>query len=200
MAEFAFTDGGIPSAVTWNANVRDQLVVICTSSTRPGSPSNGRRIYETDTGLEYIYLSGAWQLYNSVALASTWTLYTPSWISSGTQPVLGNGTFFGYYRKVGKTVDVCFSLTFGSTSTFGTGAYSFSLPVGVTAAAYTVGAFNMYPGSNYFMGHFMASGTSAALTSVTSTASTAMTGVTGTVPATLATSNFILGSIQVFAA
>lgn len=34
--------------------------VICTSSTRPSSPSAGNTIYETDTGILYVYDGSAW--------------------------------------------------------------------------------------------------------------------------------------------
>ena len=36
-------------------------VVICTSSTRPGSPTEGQIIYETDTDLFYGYKGSSWQ-------------------------------------------------------------------------------------------------------------------------------------------
>lgn len=57
------------------------------------------------------------------------TSFTPTWSSSGTQPVLGNGTLTGEYCQVGKLVFVKIVLTAGSTTTFGTSTYRFSLPV-----------------------------------------------------------------------
>ena len=63
------------------------------------------------------------------ALASTYTAYTPTWTSSGTAPAIGNGTITGGYTQVGKLVVFFANLTTGSTTTFGTGAYSVSLPV-----------------------------------------------------------------------
>ena len=67
------------------------------------------------------------------SIAAPWTAYTPSWTSSGTLPALGNGTAVGYYNQIGKSVDFRFTLTFGSTSTFGTGNYYFSLPIQAAA-------------------------------------------------------------------
>jgi len=58
-----------------------------------------------------------------------WTSYTPSWTASGTAPSLGNGTLTGSYKQRGKLVDFRFTLTTGSTSTYGTGIYRISLPV-----------------------------------------------------------------------
>lgn len=67
------------------------------------------------------------------ALTDPWTAYTPAWSSSGTQPVLGNGTLTGKYVQTGKFVTCSGKLTYGSTTTFGTGIYAITLPV--TAAA-----------------------------------------------------------------
>lgn len=52
--------------------------------------------------------------------------YTTAWTPglSGTGWALGNGTASGTYIKAGKLCQVSFLITFGSTSTFGTGALS----------------------------------------------------------------------------
>lgn len=55
--------------------------------------------------------------------------YTPAWTSTGTQPVLGNGTIYGRYALLGRLVHLYIELTMGSTTTYGTGGYLFSLPV-----------------------------------------------------------------------
>ena len=81
---------------------------------------------------------------------AAWTAYTPTWTSSGTAPAKGNGTLVGYYAKVGRVVTVKIALTSGSTTTFGTGAYLFSLPLpaavtGVGSGGFTgAGAWAMY--------------------------------------------------------
>lgn len=55
--------------------------------------------------------------------------FTPEWTcTSGTQPSLGNGTLVGYYSQIGHEVHATIVLTAGSTTTFGTGAWAFSLP------------------------------------------------------------------------
>jgi hypothetical protein len=58
-----------------------------------------------------------------------WTTYTPTWTAATTNPVLGNGTIAGRYRKFGRTVHLQIDLTMGSTTTYGTGAWSLSLPM-----------------------------------------------------------------------
>lgn len=59
-----------------------------------------------------------------------WASYSPAWTSTGTAPALGNGTLTGAYRQTGSTVHFRLLLTTGGTSTYGTGTYRFSLPVG----------------------------------------------------------------------
>ena len=57
-----------------------------------------------------------------------WASYTVAWGSSGTAPAIGNGTIAGAYSQVQKTVMFRAQMTTGSTSTYGTGAYSITLP------------------------------------------------------------------------
>jgi hypothetical protein len=66
------------------------------------------------------------------------TSYTPTWTqSSGTQPVIGNGTMTGAYARMFGACHVILRVVFGSTSTFGNNAtaYRFSLPF-VSRAAF----------------------------------------------------------------
>jgi hypothetical protein len=55
--------------------------------------------------------------------------YTPVWSSNGTAPVLGNGTLTGKYSTVGNMVFVTINGVMGSTTTYGTGNYTWTLPV-----------------------------------------------------------------------
>lgn len=65
-----------------------------------------------------------------------WTDYTPTWGASGTAPALGNGTLTGRYKALdSKTYAISIALTLGSTSTVGTGQFSFTLPGGLTSVA-----------------------------------------------------------------
>jgi hypothetical protein len=68
------------------------------------------------------------------AVSDLWIPYTPQWSTwAGTQPSLGNGVLKGRYKKDGRTVDGQMLFQAGSTTTFGTGAFMWSLPL--TAAA-----------------------------------------------------------------
>jgi hypothetical protein len=67
-------------------------------------------------------------------ITTAWTSYTPAWTTDGgTQPVLNNGTITGAYKQIGKTVFVRVKLNAGTTTTFGTGAFQFSLPVSASS-------------------------------------------------------------------
>lgn len=52
---------------------------ICTSATRPASPFEGQKIYETNTDLEYIYDGSAWRVaWRNVSFAAYGTTYQGS--------------------------------------------------------------------------------------------------------------------------
>lgn len=69
---------------------------------------------------------------------AAWTSFTPTWTGSSSNPAIGNGSIEGKYRLVGKTLDVEIKLTAGSTTTFGSGTWRFTLPGGLSAN-FTVG-------------------------------------------------------------
>jgi hypothetical protein len=65
------------------------------------------------------------------AMQAAWTSYTPVWTGSTTNPVIGNGSIVGKYRQAGsagKTIQFRVAITMGSTTTYGAGNYSISLP------------------------------------------------------------------------
>lgn len=68
------------------------------------------------------------------SMLDAWTSYTPAWTAS-TAPDVGNGTLTGRYLKIGRTVTASIILTCGSTTTYGSGAWNFSLPVAAASAA-----------------------------------------------------------------
>ncbi len=63
-----------------------------------------------------------------------------TWSATGTQPVLGNGALTQSVTREGNTLHTITSLQIGSTTTFGTGTWLFSVPVAAanksTAAVY----------------------------------------------------------------
>lgn len=68
-----------------------------------------------------------------------WQPYTPAWTASGVAPAIGNGSITGAYMKVGRLVVYRIAMTTGSTSTYGTGQYRWSLPVAAAVTGYIFG-------------------------------------------------------------
>jgi hypothetical protein len=68
------------------------------------------------------------------SMFDAWTGWTPTWTGATTNPVLGNGTMTGRYMKWGRTCHVSMEIVMGSTTTYGSGAWSFTLPFTAAAA------------------------------------------------------------------
>lgn len=64
-----------------------------------------------------------------------WQSFTPTWTGSSSNPAIGDGTIAAKYIQIGKTVFFRIKITFGSTSTVGSGNYILTLPV-TAATAY----------------------------------------------------------------
>lgn len=54
--------------------------------------------------------------------------FVPVWTAASVNPSLGNGTIVGRMTRDGRRTNFVIELTMGSTTTFGTGAYTFRLP------------------------------------------------------------------------
>lgn len=111
-----------PSVLTsadMNTYLMKQAVITCTSGTRPGSPTEGMTIYETDTGCYVTYDGSAWVQ----DLGGTWRTYTPTF--SGMS--IGNGTVQARYSVVGKTVNATITVFAGSTTSY-SGTIAIGLP------------------------------------------------------------------------
>lgn len=63
-----------------------------------------------------------------IGIQAAWTTYAPTWSASTTAPVIGNGAIGGRYLQIGKTIRYHISVLMGSTTTYGTGNYTFTLP------------------------------------------------------------------------
>ena len=61
--------------------------------------------------------------------------YTPTWTAVTTNPTLGNGTLTGRYLVTNGLCYVSIFMLGGSTTTFGSGVWSFSLPFAASATA-----------------------------------------------------------------
>jgi hypothetical protein len=122
MAFKTFAPGVLTSSDV-NTFLMRQAVIVCTSSTRPGSPNEGMTIYETDTDRYKTYSGTAWEdgFKSGAFIAGSATLQSGG---AGTDWVLGNGTIDHRFQKVGRFVFHEIKVTFGSTSVFGTKSLS----------------------------------------------------------------------------
>ena len=75
----------------------------------------------------------------------TWQTYTPA--IGGAGWALGNASVTGLYCKIGKIVHFAIRVVFGSTSTYGAGRPTLTLPVTATSAA---GNFDFVTNVAYF--------------------------------------------------
>lgn len=84
------------------------------------SGTAGVTLYEYNNGGdEILVISG-----------SNWNTYSPAWTSTGTAPSIGNGTLTGRWKYLDNdAVAIQIRLTWGSTTSAGTGDYNFGLPV-----------------------------------------------------------------------
>lgn len=71
----------------------------------------------------------AWRAQINSNTAPGWTSYTPTWTASTTNPVIGNGTITGQYRRSANSdiVHWWLRILIGSTTTFGSGIYRFGI-------------------------------------------------------------------------
>lgn len=67
---------------------------------------------------------------------AAWTAFTPTWQNSSSPPTLGNGVCAGYYQRMGRTINFAIYLEFGTTTSVGVGAWSFT---GLPASFHTSG-------------------------------------------------------------
>lgn len=60
--------------------------------------------------------------------------YTVAWTATTTNPAIGDGALTGRYVRTGAMVHVWLAMVAGSTTTFGSGVWEFSLPVNASSA------------------------------------------------------------------
>jgi hypothetical protein len=126
---------------------------ILPSATAPSSPYAGQA-YHNGTDL-LAWNGSSWDTYYKVPGA--WVDYTPTWTSSGSSPSLGNGTLVGKYSKIGRQVTIHINLIPGSTTTYGSGNYSWALPFTAanTGCSYILNAHLL--GTDRWMGQMVIS-------------------------------------------
>lgn len=105
----------------WNGSawVRSSVTNVGATSLGSGTPD----------ATKYLRGDATWQT------LGVWASYTPTWTTTGVAPALGNGSLTGRYVQIGKWVHGIATLVAGTTTTFGTGDFEFSLPVTASASA-----------------------------------------------------------------
>ncbi|MFD8404673.1 hypothetical protein ACFV1G_08315 [Streptomyces anulatus] len=109
------------------------------------------------------------------SMFDAWTPYTPTWSGATTNPAIGNGVLLGRYMKWGRTCQVRIDISMGSTTTYGSGGWSLSLPAAAHGSGAQLGLahafqsqrnagqFNVSPGASVGLVFFPNSGTPANL-------------------------------------
>lgn len=114
---------------SWENKAFSNLSV--TSSTHPTSANSfvGEQIYETDTKNTLVWDGTNWRNIQT----GPWTTYAVTWGATGNS--IGNGHLVGSYCKIGRIVHVNIVLAGGSSTNWGSGGYSFSLPFAANISA-----------------------------------------------------------------
>ncbi|MFJ7963123.1 hypothetical protein [Streptomyces sp. NPDC096324] len=122
-----------------------------------------------------------------------WVPYNVAWTAATTNPSVVNGTITGRYSLFGKTCHVSIRLVTGSSTTYGTGNYLFSVPF--TSANDIVeyqGSARLTAGSTY-IGQVLLSANSSSMNATFPTSATPATAanMSPTAPATLASGHIL---------
>lgn len=130
---------------------------------------------------------------NLKAIGDPWATYTPSWTGSGGNPAIGNGTLAGWYMQAGKLVHFRISIIAGSTTTYGSGNYSLTLPVAPTSYRWRFSGATANAGAaDYPMwGRSLGAGSTTLELVVPTGAGTSDAFVTPTVPYTMGSTDYI---------
>lgn len=126
--------------------VARQVLITCTSTTRPASPDEGMSIYETDTDRVLLWNGSSWLI-----VTEPWQTYTPVLTATTTNPTLGTGsTASARYQRQYNLVTYQGIVQFGTAGVAaGTGDYRLSLPVTAQTGIISrrVGIMNAYDSS-----------------------------------------------------
>jgi hypothetical protein len=64
------------------------------------------------------------------AVLTNWTSFSPEWLGASANPAILNGTITGYRRRVGDSMQGRIRIVMGSTTTYGTGTWLWTIPDG----------------------------------------------------------------------
>jgi hypothetical protein len=112
---------------------------ICTSTTRPASPTDRQRIYETDTKASGMYSSSlaTWLMHDNVPQT-----YTPTMNTRNGDAYIGDGDIYGFYFRVGLLCQASFQMRTGNYTNLGTEEIRFGLPFTAAGGSLTGNHFH----------------------------------------------------------
>lgn len=125
------TDSGLSGKTIVNLEDAQSVTGLKSFNRSPNAPFAVQSGSAVVTNLDADKLDGQEGAYylalvNFTGTTSTWN---PTWTGSGGNPDIGNGTLNARYIQFGKLVWIDLHIVFGSTTSAGTGSWSFSLPV-----------------------------------------------------------------------
>lgn len=210
----AAPDGWYPVTDTWT-------YASATTITVPSGAANlysvGDKIKLTQTTVKYFYIIGVADTLLTITAGTLYTLtnaaisnvyhskavsplgfpaymtYSPTWASSGTQPSIGNGTISGLFKLVGKEVTLYDSIIMGTTTTFGTGTYTLTVPITVQQQLVDASIGLDSSTGTYYSGSAFWNGSTTTFVVISSA------GIWGaTVPVTWASSDYIVAQYKYY--
>lgn len=141
-----FLAGSALTAADVNGYLMQQAMVTCTSGTRPGSPTSGQPIYETDTKLIRVWDGSTWYC----PASPDYVAYTPTFYSNtvSATAIAGGSVSLAYarYQKVNTRVHYYGSATINTTTANG---FGFTLPVNTTQRIFALGQVYLHGATGY---------------------------------------------------
>jgi len=74
-------------------------------------------------------ITGFWYSHGLSYNFPEWLTYVPTWIGSTTNPAIGTGTLLGRFNIIDRLVTVAIYVICTSNTTYGSGNYTFALPI-----------------------------------------------------------------------
>lgn len=106
-----------------------RMLAVSSDGGRPTVVSQGEGIYRSDETTLEVYNGSTWVKGYLNTGGPAWTLSTPGWTSTGTNPTIGNATRTTRWMRIGRAVTCNIKIITGSTTAYGTGQYIIGLPI-----------------------------------------------------------------------
>lgn len=139
MAPISFDAGETPFKIYRNAGSSIFQISPPTFGTythKLGDHTNATFEWDEIAGKEVYARTGYYERSRSF-MQGDWTAWTPTWTGSVSNPSIGaGGIMSGFYTVIGNTLHFQILMVMASSTSFGSGQYSWSLPPGFTAAAF----------------------------------------------------------------